>query len=158
MVLPLEQPLFITTFERPLDDKGRVQLPAKWRWQADTNDETFLAFVDRGKHLSIYPKAKLDELRERRKVAPHEEKKAIRAFLSRLAAEGTQFGLDSVGRMNIPNAMLERVGIPVGAKGGKLMLVGQEDYFQAWSVEAYEAEQSDREPIDSEAFYDAIDL
>ena len=123
-------------FDCKLDAKGRLMVPASLKKQLpDVETEGFV--INRGfeKHLVIYPKKVWEAIvEELSKLNPYEPK--TREFIRYFTRGATELTLDAAGRVNLPNSLLESVGI---SNNTELVLACQFDKIEVWSKTAYEA-------------------
>ncbi len=105
-------PLFIGEFFYTLDDKGRVNIPAKFRKATSENaDNTYIIQHGRDKCLYIYPmdvyENKIIEIIDKLSEADP----LHRAYMSMLGSKSIDATLDKQGRIMIPPKFLEYAGI-----------------------------------------------
>lgn len=105
-------PLFIGEFFYTLDDKGRVNIPAKFRKATSENaDSTYIIQHGRDKCLYIYPmdvyENKIIEIIDKLSEADP----LHRAYMSLLGSKSIDATLDKQGRITIPPKFLEYAGI-----------------------------------------------
>jgi len=105
-------PLFIGEFFYTLDDKGRVNIPAKFRKATSENaDSTYIIQHGRDKCLYIYPmdvyENKIIEIIDKLSEADP----IHRAYMSLLGSKSIDATLDKQGRITIPPKFLEYAGI-----------------------------------------------
>ena len=105
-------PLFIGEFFYTLDDKGRVNIPAKFRKAMSENaDNTYIIQHGRDKCLYIYPmdvyEKKIIEIIDKLSEADP----LHRAYMSMLGSKSIDAALDKQGRISIPPKFLEYAGI-----------------------------------------------
>ena len=105
-------PLFIGEFFYTLDDKGRVNIPAKFRKAtSESADSTYIIQHGRDKCLYIYPmdvyEKKIIEIIDKLSEADP----LHRAYMSLLGSKSIDATLDKQGRISIPPKFLEYAGI-----------------------------------------------
>lgn len=105
-------PLFIGQFFYTLDDKGRVNIPAKFRKAtSESADSTYIIQHGRDKCLYIYPmdvyEKKIIEIIDKLSEADP----LHRAYMSMLGSKSIDATLDKQGRISIPPKFLEYAGI-----------------------------------------------
>ncbi len=127
-------------YRHSLDAKNRVSVPAKLR---DELGEDFMIVRSvRGNCLRFYSAGAWQEYIEPLKKLPRKVAEDTFWFLYRDAVQVTP---DSLGRVLIPNGLLEFAGITPKAEEGvtrTLMIVGCGDFGEIWSEENYEARVS----------------
>ena len=136
-------------YRHGVDDKRRIQVPAKWR--PENGDVQFT--------LILWPKGTLQEacllvlppdqwiaLVQKLNTMPFADPKA--ETLRRLIGKKSdRVALDKVGRICIPESMAKAAAIEKEA-----VLVGLVDRFQIWNADRYEATSAFDEQLSSEAF------
>jgi MraZ protein len=123
-------------FDCKLDAKGRLMVPSSLKKQLPNVEQEGLV-INRGfeKHLVIYTKSVWeDKVRELGKLNQYEEKS--RHFIRLFTRGASELTLDAAGRVNLPNSLLESVGISVNTE---LVLACQIDKIEVWEKSAYEA-------------------
>ena len=123
-------------FDCKLDAKGRLMVPSSLKKQLPDVEKEGLV-INRGfeKHLVIYPKKVWQGIvEELSKLNPYEQK--TREFIRYFTRGATELTLDAAGRVNLPNSLMESVGISINTE---LVLACQFDKIEVWSKTAYEA-------------------
>ena len=123
-------------FDCKLDAKGRLMVPSNLKKQLPDVEKEGLV-INRGfeKHLVIYPKKVWQGIvEELGKLNPYEQK--TREFIRYFTRGATELTLDAAGRVNLPNSLMESVGISINTE---LVLACQFDKIEVWSKSAYEA-------------------
>lgn len=131
-------------FDCKLDAKGRLMVPSSLKKQLPNVEQEGLV-VNRGfeKHLVIYPKKVWEKIVEDlSKLNLYEQKN--REFIRLFTRGATELTLDATGRVNLPNSLLESVGIEINTE---LVLACQFDKIEVWSKKSYEA-LFDKDPAD----------
>lgn len=121
-------PLFIGEFFYTLDDKGRVNIPAKFRKATSENaDSTYIIQHGRDKCLYIYPmdvyENKIIEIIDKLSEADP----LHRAYMSLLGSKSIDVTLDKQGRITIPPKFLEYAGIKKDVQ-----IVGAYNRIEVW--------------------------
>jgi MraZ protein len=140
---------FNSLFRHGVDEKRRIQIPAKWR-PAHANMQYFLILWPHENTsyfcLMVLPPAEWRELVEKLKTLPFNHPDALR--LRRLiGTNAASADLDRSGRICIPEEMAKAAGITKEA-----VLVGLLDRFQIWSAELYAEVQKKDVMTTAEAF------
>lgn len=131
-------------FDCKLDAKGRLMVPSSLKKQLPNVEQEGLV-INRGfeKHLVIYPKKVWEKIVEDlSQLNPYEQKN--REFIRLFTRGATELTLDATGRVNLPNSLLESVGIESNTE---LVLACQFDKIEVWSKKSYEA-LFDKDPAD----------
>jgi MraZ protein len=121
-------------FNHGLDDKRRVQIPAKWRpasgemvwkallWPRQDLQGHYLVVVSAAAHASIMARLSANSMADERGL------KVLR-FFSRNSGD---LVMDKAGRVCIPDNLAKGAGIEKDA-----VLVGMWDRFEIWSAERF---------------------
>lgn len=121
-------------FDHGLDEKRRVQVPAKWRPQAENAEFAVIVWPKdkEGPCLRVLPPARFAKLQAELDAMPNgDAKTTLKRFIG---ANSEHCALDKAGRICLPQQMMEAVGLK-----DKAMLVGCVDQFEIWSPEKYGA-------------------
>lgn len=125
----------IGEYECRVDAKGRLLVPAGLRKQFSPEAEGRL-FVKRGieKCLEMYQKHDWESVSE--KVSSlNQFVKKNRVFARKFISGATQLELDTVGRINLPNGLLDYAGVEK-----ELVLFAYGNKIEIWDKVAYDAE------------------
>jgi len=126
--------IFNGCYRHGVDDKRRVQVPAKWR--PENGEAEFVLIIWRkyhfAPHLRVLPMQMMHELLAKINSLPdfEESKGALKRVIGSASENVT---LDKGGRICLPEEMAQAVGITEEA-----VLVGCMDYFEIWAPEYYE--------------------
>jgi len=129
------EPCYNARYDNTVDEKRRVQIPAKWRaGQAET--EFMLVLWPNGTQkdacLMVLPPPAAEALKTKIKALnfgdPQAE--ALRRFLGRKSDTVTS---DKSGRITLPDPMAKAIGLEKDA-----VLVGMFDRFQIWNPRTFE--------------------
>ncbi|MEI6780957.1 MAG: hypothetical protein WCQ21_08580 [Verrucomicrobiota bacterium] len=131
-----------------MDEKRRVQIPAKWR-PAQPGAELTLVLWPKAKEgpcLRVIPPQKMAKLMRDLDAMPNSDlnKGVLKRFIG---SESVQVTLDKSGRICLPEAMASNAGL-----GKEAMLVGRLDDFEIWSPERWEKVQASDAMLAPEAF------
>ena len=136
-------------YRHGIDEKRRLQVPAKWRPASADVEFTLIPWPTGGWKeacLLVLPPQEREALVQKLKAMPYAESKA-QALRRLLASKSDQVTLDKSGRLCLPEAMTKAVGIDKEA-----VLVGMFDRFEIWSPERYDLASKVDEELSSEAF------
>ena len=144
----IEPTYYNSSYRHGVDEKRRVQIPAKWR-----PGESGVEFT-----LVLWPKAKegpcVRALPRRQMVALMRDIDAMpnsdpsKVVLKRfIGSESVQAPLDKVGRICLPEEMAKAAGI-----SDEAVLVGLLDRFEIWNPERYEKVKTSDAIMAQEAF------
>jgi|SRR6266480_229574 len=146
---PSSEPVYYNSLYRHgVDEKRRVQIPAKWR----TPETEVLTLVLWPKGvmpeacLLVLPPKEWEALVQKLKVMPFADPKAetLRRLLGKKSDRVT---LDKGGRICLPEAMAKAAAI-----GEEAMLVGLLDRFEIWDPERYQSASAVDDELLPEAF------
>lgn len=141
--------LYNSIYRHGVDEKRRLQIPAKWRpVQEDFTFTLILWPGSNGKepYLLVLPPEPLADLVGKLKAMPYSDAKAD--SLRRLLGKNSdQVTLDKAGRICIPEIMANGAGIDREAT-----LIGSWDRFEIWSPARYEAASRMDDALASDAF------
>jgi MraZ protein len=144
------EPTFYTSvFRHGVDEKRRVQIPARWR--PASPDVEFTLFLWPNGNLGEaclmgLPPAEMRVLAEKLRGMSHSDPKAS-ALRRLLGSKSASLGVDKAGRVCLPEWMTKAVGI-----GKEAVLVGLVDRFEIWNPERYEAASAVDQVMLPEAF------
>ena len=137
---------YYSRYEQRVDDKRRVQVPAKWR----SEEEVKLTMVVWHQHkagacIRVLPPHELTKALATIEAMPNSEKKVL---LKRfIGAESDQVTWDKAGRIVIPDNMAKAAGIDKDA-----VLAGVISYFEIWNPERYESVKAADITVANDAF------
>ena len=126
--IPRETIFFAGEYEKQLDDKRRLTIPAKWRFKGDDADNTFLAVANVYGYITVLPPDMVADLYQKiskvniTNAAKH---RAISNFLKM----SDRFGCDKQGRIVIS----ERLAKYAGLESGDVYMVGAGATFEIWN-------------------------
>jgi MraZ protein len=122
---------FVGTYRHTLDAKGRLTVPAKWRFSGDVAEATFLALPNPDGSITVYPPkmaARVEALMEQNGGPMSNPKEAD--ALGKIMASGDQFGCDAQGRIGLPEKLRRYAGLTK-----EVVLVGRLATFSLWAPE-----------------------
>ena len=146
---PSSEPVYYNSLYRHgVDEKRRVQIPAKWR-TLETEVLTLVLWpkgVMPEACLLVLPPKEWEALVQKLKVMPFADPKAetLRRLLGKKSDRVT---LDKGGRICLPEAMAKAAAI-----GKEAMLVGLLDRFEIWDPERYQSASAVDDELLPEAF------
>jgi MraZ protein len=143
-----EPTYYNSLYKHGVDEKRRLQIPAKWR-PAKENFEFTLIVWPKSKEgpclRALPPEQMAKTLREIDAMANSDPNKVV---LKRfIGSESVQVALDKAGRVCLPDGMAAAAGIKEDA-----MLVGLLDRFEIWNPERYEKVRASDAVMAQEAF------
>lgn len=128
--------MYNSIYHHGVDEKRRVQIPAKWRPAQENFQFTILLLpstATRELYLLVLPPEPLALLWDKLKAMPYRDPKAD--SLRRLLGKNSdQVVPDKAGRICLPEAMARSAAIEREA-----VLIGSWDRFEIWNPQRYEA-------------------
>jgi MraZ protein len=144
----VEPTYYNSTYRHGVDEKRRVQIPAKWR-PAESGVELTVVLWPKAKEgpcLRVLPPQQMAALMNDIQNMPNSDPN--KGVLKRFIGSGSeQVALDKTGRICLPEEMAREAGISEQA-----VLVGLLDRFEIWSPERYEKVRSADAVMAQEAF------
>lgn len=143
------EPIYYNSrYRHGVDEKRRVQIPAKWR-PAEPGTELTLVLWPKAKEgpcVRVLPPQQMAKLMKELNDMPNtdQNKVVLKRFIG---SESVQVTLDKSGRICLPEKMAQDAGI-----GDEAMLVGLLDRFEIWSPERYQNVQASDVSMAPEAF------
>lgn len=133
--------LFVGTHQRTLDEKGRLALPSAFREHLST--ACMVTRVSDRPALGVWSEQEFAETIARLKanIATGEN---TQDDFRRFTGNADQLKIDGQGRITIPAAMRERIGV-----GREALVVGVWDRFEIWNADNYEQLEAAEDGTDS---------
>ena len=125
--------MFIGEHRHTIDEKGRLQVPVKWRSKLATG-----AVVTKGfdGSLKFYPLSVWQEIAEKLAKLPQSQPES-RAYVRQTLAGAVDVELDKLGRLVIPGYLREYATLTK-----QVILAGLFDHIEVWDEQAWEAYQT----------------
>ena len=143
-----EPTYYNSCYRHGVDEKRRVQIPAKWRPEESGTELTVIVWPkhEAGSCLRVLPPAQMAKMKSDIDALPNDNPK--KGVLKRfLGSKSVQVTLDKAGRICMPDGMAREAGIKDEA-----VLVGRLDYFEIWNPARYENVEAADAVLASEAF------
>ena len=144
----IEPTYYNSFYKHGVDEKRRVQIPAKWRPSQPGTEFTLILWpkAKDGPCLRVLPPQQMAALMRDIDAMPNSDpnKGVLKRFIG---SESVQVPLDKTGRICIPDQMAKGAGI-----GEEAVLVGLLDRFEIWSPERYERVKASDAIMAQEAF------
>ena len=135
-------------YRHGVDEKRRVQIPAKWRPEDVGTELTVILWPQNkaGACLRVLPPSQMAKLMSDIDAMPNGDpnKVALKRFIG---SGSVQIALDKAGRICLPDEMARAAGIKDEA-----VLVGLLDRFEIWNPDRHEKVQAADAVLASEAF------
>ena len=144
----LEPSYYNSRFRHGVDDKRRVQIPAKWRPQKAAVELTLILWPREGVGacVRVLPPSQMAKLMQSIDEMPNSDPKKV--VLKRIiGSDSAQASVDKAGRICLPDEMARGAGIKNDA-----VLVGLLDRFEIWNPERYEKVQAADAALAPDAF------
>jgi len=143
------EPFFNSSYRHGVDDKRRIQIPAKWRNGPGEVEFMLILWPNNGQPdvcLLVLPPKVARTLVDKLTAMPFGDPKAeaLRRFLGEKSDTVT---CDKAGRITLPEPMARAIGVEKEA-----VLTGMFDRFQIWSPARYEATRPAVDALAPEAF------
>ena len=122
-----------SVYTHGVDEKRRVQIPAKWRPAQPGTELTVILWARSaaGACLRVLPPKQMAQLAKDIETMPNgDSKTTLKRIIGR---DSEQAALDKSGRICLPEKMAKEAAI-----GNEAVLVGLLDRFEIWSPERYE--------------------
>ena len=144
----IEPTYYNSLYRHGVDEKRRVQVPAKWR-PAESGVEFTLILWPKSKEgpcLRVLPPVEMAELMRDIDAMPNEDpnKVVLKRFIG---SESVQVALDKAGRICLPEEMAKAAGIQDEA-----VLVGLLDRFEIWNPQRFDKVRAADAVMAQEAF------
>jgi MraZ protein len=131
---PVPPTYYNSCFRHGVDEKRRVQIPAKWRPEAEGTELTMILWPKHqaGTCLRVLPPEKMAKLAADIDAMPNSDpNKGV--LKRRIGSKSVQVALDKAGRICVPEDMARDAGIK-----DEVLLVGLIDRFELWHPARYE--------------------
>jgi len=122
--------MFIGEYQHTIDPKGRLILPAKFRYDLG---EKFIVTKGLDNCLFVYPNEEWSKLEQKLSNLPLTSRDA-RAFVRFFFAGAAECDLDKQGRFLIPANLREHAGFDK-----EIVIIGVSSRLEIWSKEAWES-------------------
>jgi len=144
----MEPSYYNSRFRHGVDEKRRVQIPAKWRPQKAAVELTLILWPREGVGacVRVLPPSQMAKLMQSIDAMPNSDPKKV--VLKRIiGSDSAQASVDKAGRICLPDEMARGAGIKNDA-----VLVGLLDRFEIWNPERYEKVQAADAALAPDAF------
>jgi len=143
-----EPTYYNSLYKHGVDEKRRLQIPAKWRPAKENFEFTLIVWPKskEGPCLRALPPEQMAKTLREIDALPNSDpsKVVLKRFIG---SESVQVVLDKAGRICLPDGMAAAAGIKEEA-----MLVGLLDRFEIWNPERYEKVRASDAVMAQEAF------
>jgi len=143
-----EPTYYNSLYKHGVDEKRRLQIPAKWRPAKENFEFTLIVWPKskEGPCLRALPPEQMAKTLREIDAMPNSDpsKVVLKRFIG---SESIQVALDKAGRICLPDGMAAAAGVKDEA-----MLVGLLDRFEIWNPERYEKVRASDAVMAQEAF------
>lgn len=131
---------FLGQYEVPVDDKGRIFLPAELRRSIEPEaDDTIVVTRGLDGCLTGHPRNLWAQTVDRMLQLPWKDQK-VRRYIRGILSQAAEVRLDRQGRASLPRKLLALTGI-----GDRLVVTGSGAHLEFWEPETWQAYQSESE-------------
>jgi MraZ protein len=145
----IDEPIYYNSrFQHGVDEKRRVQIPAKWLPQKAGVELTLVLWPreSAGACIRVLPPKQMAKLMQ--SIDEMQNSDPRKVVLKRIIGSGSaQAGVDKSGRICLPDEMAREAGLK-----GEAVLVGLLDRFEIWNPGRYEQVQAADAALAQEAF------
>jgi MraZ protein len=123
---------FLGEYDVPIDDKGRIFVPAEFRKKLPPEANETLVVVRGFDHcLTAYPQHVWEETANKLLRLRQTERKN-RVFIRSMLSQAAEVRMDRQGRASIPRKLLDRADI-----GDQMVVIGALDKLEFWNPEGW---------------------
>jgi MraZ protein len=144
-----DEPIYYNSrFQHGVDEKRRVQIPAKWLPRESGVELTLVLWPTQnaGACVRVLPPLQMARLMQSIDEMPNSDPRKV--VLKRNIGSGSaQASVDKTGRICLPEEMAREAGLKE-----EVMLVGLLDRFEIWNLERYKKIQAADAVLAQEAF------
>lgn len=132
---------FLGEHEVPVDEKGRIFVPAEFRRKLPSEaGDTLVVVRGYDRCLSAYPQSTWESTARKILELPQTDRK-VRLFVRGVLSQAAEARLDRQGRANIPRKLLERVGIK-----DRMVVIGALDKLEFWNPAEWDRFMEEADP------------
>ena len=144
-----DEPIYYNSrFQHGVDEKRRVQIPAKWLPHETGVELTLVLWPSQsaGACVRVLPPVQMAKLMQSIDEMPNSDPRKV--VLKRIIGSGSaQASVDKTGRICLPEDMAREAGLKE-----EVMLIGLLDRFEIWNLERYKKVQAADAALAQEAF------
>lgn len=123
--------IYVGKHTRNADEKGRVLLPAKWRF-GDNENDIYIAIPNTSGCITVYPPHMVEILRDKVSNISLGDK-AGQKVLTKLFSRADQLVCDNQGRITINSSLLRHASLKK-----EIVIVGNFVTFSIWEPSRYD--------------------
>lgn len=129
--------MFLGRFQHTIDEKGRLNIPVKFREFLNTHSNgTVIVTTDLDPCLAVYPLKEWNAMIEKAKKLPTMDK-GVKNFLRFFYSRATECPLDKQGRVLLPPPLREYAQLE-----GDTVVVGVEYKFEIWNPRKWQENEA----------------
>ena len=133
---------FLGEHEVPVDDKGRIFVPAEFRKKLPTEANETLVVVRGFDHcLTAYPQHIWEETAQKLLRLPQTERK-VRGFIRAILSQAAEVKMDRQGRASVPRKLLAKADID-----DQMVVIGALDKLEFWNPEDWNRFLEEADPV-----------
>ena len=133
---------FLGEHEVPVDDKGRIFVPAEFRKQLPPEaNETFVVVRGFDHCLTAYPQHVWEETALKLLGLPQTERK-VRGFIRAMLSQAAEVKMDRQGRASVPRKLLAKADI-----GDQMVVIGALDKLEFWNPKDWYQFLDEADPV-----------
>ena len=121
--------MFIGEYRHNIDDKGRLQVPVKWRSKLAAEGAVITKGFDGS--LKFYPRTVWEEIASKLASLPQSQPDA-RAYVRQTLAGAVDVEIDKLGRILVPPYLRQFAHI-----NKQVVLAGLHDHIEVWDEDAW---------------------
>ena len=130
----IEAVRYFSRYSHGVDEKRRIQIPAKWRPAQDDMEWTLILWENNaqaGACLRVYPPQQMETLVQKIETMSTSDPTSV-ALRRNIAKNCETITMDKAGRICLPEEMARKAGIEKQA-----VLAGALQWFEIWNPERY---------------------
>lgn len=135
--------MFLGRFYHSIDDKGRLMVPARFRAYLTPDGVYVMQGFER--NLMVFPARTFEAVSQKIQSMTFTEPTA-RLLRRLIYSTANHVEIDRVGRLLIPQFLRDAANLDVG-----VIVVGNGDYFEIWSPEAWDEQDRELRDVQSNA-------
>ena len=133
---------FLGEHEVPVDDKGRIFVPAEFRKKFPPEaNETFVVVRGFDHCLTAYPQHVWEETALKLLRLPRTERK-VRGFIRAMLSQAAEVKMDRQGRASVPRKLLAKADI-----GDQMVVIGALDKLEFWNPQDWYQFLDEADPV-----------
>ena len=133
---------FLGEHDVPVDDKGRIFVPAEFRKKLPPEANDTMVVVRGFDHcLTAYPQHTWEKTAQKLLRLPQTERK-VRGLIRAMLSQAAEIKLDRQGRASIPRKLLQKADI-----GDQMVVIGALDKLEFWNPRDWKKFLDEADPV-----------